>query len=189
MLDSFFTGFTKEASRIQSIQRGIKAAIGGGSTKSKAGDIIYKGLKDMPKDLQSGYRSEAMRGGGPDSLATWVLSAAAKPFVGKKNVAKGLWGISRHATHADSVAGRVPHAIMSKMPFGKKLFVQKDIIPHGKKGNFKEVERTSLTAPLSKANAIAAPLITGIALERAAKRLKEKRDAKAGTTQTSGSEA
>lgn len=131
------------------------------------------GTKSLSKKTLKGYKQDSIANGGPDSFIAWLPTLAAKKIVGEKKVNDALWGIQRRAMGADMIAGHIPDKIMKKMPVGKELFQQKDMIPVGK-GLHKEVSRTSLLAPAVKARDIAAPLIVGVALEKALKNLRKR---------------
>ena len=145
----------------------------------KRANVVHEGVKTFSKRVHRGLRSETVRSGGMDSLAAWPLIEGAKKVFGPKKTYKALHKIHEKALNADMVAGRIPHKIMQKMPFGKKLFVQKDQVPYGK-GHLKEVERTSLLAPLVKVRDVAAPIALGVESEKVLKKFRK--DDESGTS-------
>jgi hypothetical protein len=154
-----------------------------------------RGMKTLDRETQRGLRSKTMRntGGVPDSLVMTPAVWAANKIKGKIPVQRSLWkNLHKPALNADIALGNVGHDITKHIPGLRSLFLQKEKIPVGMrrqknwmgkakgKGEkmFKEVERPSVTAPLSKATALATPFIVGSAAEKHLKKRKEKRDAK-----------
>lgn len=102
-------------------------------------------------------------------MVAWPFIEASKKIVGPKKTYKALNKLHEKALSADMIAGHLPHKIMQKMPIGKNLFIQRDTVPYGK-GMLKEVDRTSLMAPLVKARDVAAPIALGVALDKVVKK-------------------
>ncbi len=145
----------------------------------KRAGLLGSGVKSLSKRVRRGYRSEMMRSGGIDSIAAWPFIAASKAIAGPKKTYKAINKLHEGALNVDMVAGSIPHKIMQKMPIGKKLFIQRDNVPYGK-GLLKEVDRTSLLAPLVKARDVAAPIALGVALDKVLK--KTRKDDEYGTS-------
>lgn len=151
----------------------------------KQAGLLDQGAKSLSKRVRRGYRSEMMRSGGPDSLVAWPFIEAAKKIVGPKKTYKALNKLHEGALSADMIAGSIPHKVMQKMPIGKRLFMQRDQVPYGK-GLLKEVDRTSLLAPLVKARDVAAPIALGVASSKVLNKFRK--DDGQGTSQTSRTE-
>lgn len=126
------------------------------------------------EEIFKGFRSQSIReAGGPLSILAWLPQMGLEKLLGKKRVRKAIWNyVSEPALRADIAAGRVA----SKMPLiGKKLFLKREFIPTGK-GMQREVERTSLLAPLEKVRGLAKPILIGVGLERGVNKLMKPKD-------------
>lgn len=147
--------------------------------KANVPESIRSGVKNVGalKDIDhskvwSGYRSQSMRAGGPDSLVMFLPNLIAGKMLGHGKVQKAMWKhVGAPALKADTAAGQV----LSKTPIvGKTLFTTKEKIPWGK-GMFKEVERSSALAPLTKLRDVAEPIAVGYGLEKGMRTLSDLR--------------
>ncbi|NDC22584.1 MAG: hypothetical protein EBZ49_00415 [Proteobacteria bacterium] len=131
-------------------------------------------FKSMSKRLRAGYRKQTGGVSGLGGMLMMLPAELAAKVVGKKaRLARAVRRANTAALAADTALGKYPHKFMSKMPFGKELFVQKDMLPMGK-GIHKEVKRTSVLAPASKLTSVASPVIVGITLDKQMRKLKRK---------------
>lgn len=159
-MEYFWGGFHKQAGAASSI-----------------GKFFTRGMSSLPKELQKGLKTKATAGGVPDSLFLMPVTWGAKKIVGKSKVDKALWRkIHRPATSFDTAAGNVAKDTLGRVPGLKNLFVLKQRLPVKRKGEklIKEFERPSLTAPLAKAQRIAAPFAVAMGAEKIIKDIKGK---------------
>jgi hypothetical protein len=138
--------------------------------------LLGTGTSSLSKRVRVGYRKQVGHGG-PSSFVMWLPLEAASRLpsgVGRK-IKRGWQNLELRALDADMIAGGVPHAITKHLPLVKNLFIQKDLVPYGK-GMLKEVERTSLMAPMAKAMEIASPIIVGVEADKALNKWKKDKD-------------
>ena len=145
--------------------------------KKPFGKMVEKGLGTGPGDpsarkVWAGLKRHSEEGlGGVDSLFTWPFVAAAEKGFGKKKVRNALWKtVGAPAMKADILAGRLGQ----KIPGMKGLFTENVKIPTGRQGHYREISRASGLAPLTKSYGLAAPIVVGVAAEKALRQLKGK---------------
>lgn len=121
-----------------------------------------------PQRAWQGYKEQANRGGGAESLLLYPAQLAAEKMLGQQRVRNALWKyVSGPALAADTAAGNV----LAKTPVvGKRLFRVKETVPWGGSMH-REIERSSALGPLTKARDIAEPIIVGVGLEKGMKHL------------------
>jgi len=131
-----------------------------------------KGFKDLPKDVQRGFRTRHMRRAGDSLFMAPLESVAMKLLKGKgrkglpnirgtRKVKNFMWDkIQKPSLMADIAAGKVLNKVTKNLTPMDNLFKVKEKVPVGK-GMFREVERHSGLAPLTKAVGIASPFVLG----------------------------
>jgi len=139
------------------------------------GKFFTRGLKSLPKETQKGLRSTAESGrGGPESFITWLPEALIKKVVGAKKYQNFKWNKLQAPSHSVNIAaGNVVHDAFKRIPGLKSLMLEKHKIPVKGGKYLKEVKIPSMTAPLSKATAIATPFALGMGGEKALESLRE----------------
>lgn len=117
--------------------------------------------KAAPNKAWQGLKEQGA--GGTESVVAFLPMMAAEKLLGKSRVREGLWKyVHGPALKADTYAGHM----LGKIPGTKKLFTETDKVPWGKKNHFKEIERSSALAPLTKIRDVGAPIIVGVGLEK-----------------------
>ena len=131
--------------------------------------FFTRGISTMSPRVLRAHRSQAIRSIGDESMVAIPALMGADKALGKKKVRKTLWNhVHKNLLDFDTAAGAVANDVTSHTTPFSKLFTHKEKLPWGK-GMTKEVERTSLTAPLTKSRKLIAPLILAEGAHRALK--------------------
>ena len=155
------------------VGKAMKRLIGPKAIKS-LNTFVDKGLKQShgkgapPARIWKALKEQSVEAGGPDSLLAWPFVSLAEKIVGKEKVRTAIWNkLGRPAMKTDIAVGRVAQ----KIPLiGKKLFTEKIKVPWDlKKGMYKEIERSSALAPLTKVKGFAEPIVMMAAADKTLK--------------------
>jgi len=128
-----------------------------------------RGYGSLDKEVARGLKVKSRGGGVPESFFLMPAAWAAKKLKGDQKVKNLLWkGLQRPALSADIAGGNVAHDAFKRIPGMKNMFKLKERIPvrRGKEKLYKEISRSSATAPLVKARDIAVPFALGLGAEK-----------------------
>jgi len=140
-------------------------------TKERAPKGFAKAISE--KDVNRAWDGYKQNGsGGTDSLVATIPAWIAEKALGKDKVKDFFWkNVHKPALRADTAVGHT----LGKIPGAKGLFTTTEKIPWGKR-DFREIDRSSALAPLSKIRDIGAPIIVGVGLEKGVKKLTGSKD-------------
>lgn len=110
-----------------------------------------------------------------------LANAVGNKVLGKVKTHRIQRAITKVPLEVDTRVGKHLDKVMQKLPVGKDFFKLEETIKapasHGK--NMKQIiKRTSATAPLVKATEVAKPIVFGLAIDKAVRSLKDKRNGK-----------
>lgn len=155
------------------VAKGLKALVSPKAVKA-LNSFVDKGLKQSrgkgapPARIWKALKEQSIEGSGPDSLLAWPFITLAEKIVGKQKVRTAIWNrLGRPAMKTDIALGRVGQ----KIPLiGKKMFTENIKVPWDvKKGIYKDIQRSSALAPLTKVKGFAEPIVMMAAAEKGLK--------------------
>lgn len=110
-----------------------------------------------------GYKRQGM--GGTESILAYLPMMAIEKMFGKSRTREAIWKhVHAPSLKADTAVG----GALGKIPGAKGLFTTTEKVPwgHPDKKLFREIERSSALAPLTKIKDIGAPIVVGVGLEK-----------------------
>lgn len=129
------------------------------------------GKKDATR-LVSGVKERGL-----DALTAMPLRWLSKKTLGDRRTRQIGHKLHQATLNADMIAGKPLNYLAEKLPIGKDLFKQDEMLQTGK-DTFKKIIRPSATAPLGSAAQIAVPMIAADAIMEKVQKHREERDRK-----------